>query len=61
MKKVFVSIFECKPGMRIAEDIFNEYGAIIIADGTVLDDYLIERIIDLGIHRVRIYVILKEM
>lgn len=55
MKKVFVSIFECKPGMRIAEDIFNEYGAIIIADGTVLDDYLIERIIDLGIHRVRIY------
>jgi|BioPla2DNA2_1021312.scaffolds.fasta_scaffold01019_17 HD-GYP domain-containing protein (c-di-GMP phosphodiesterase class II) len=55
MKKVFVSVFDCKPGMKVAEDIFNEYGAIIVAEGTVLDDYMIDRIIQLGFTRIRVY------
>jgi HD-GYP domain-containing protein (c-di-GMP phosphodiesterase class II) len=41
--------------MRIAEDIYNEYGAIIIPDGTVLEDYVIEHIKKLGINKIRVY------
>ena len=37
MKKVFVSVHNCKPGMRVAEDIYNEYGAVIVADNMLLD------------------------
>lgn len=55
MIRVFVSINDCKPGMKIAEDIYNEYGAVIIPDGTVLEGYAYERIKKLGIVRVRIY------
>ncbi|HEY8349286.1 MAG TPA: HD-GYP domain-containing protein [Clostridia bacterium] len=55
MKKVFISVRDCRPGMKIAEDIFNEYGAVIVTDGTVLDDNMIGRIADLGFTRIRIY------
>ncbi len=55
MRKVFVSVFDCKPGMKIAEDIYNEYGAVIITDGTVLDEYIIDRIRYLGFTRIKAY------
>lgn len=55
MKKVFISVRDCRPGMKIAEDIFNDYGAVIIADGTILDEHIIGRITDLGFTRIRIY------
>jgi HD-GYP domain-containing protein (c-di-GMP phosphodiesterase class II) len=55
MKKVFVSVFDCKPGTRIAEDIYNEYGAIIVADGTVLDESMLDHIIKLGFTRIKAY------
>ena len=41
MRKIFIGVHDCKPGMRITEDIFNEYGAVVVADGTVLDDHII--------------------
>jgi putative nucleotidyltransferase with HDIG domain len=55
MKRVFVSVDDCRTGMTIAEDIYNEYGALIIPDGTILDEYIIERIRKLGIVRIRMY------
>ncbi|HPP35718.1 MAG TPA: HD-GYP domain-containing protein [Clostridiales bacterium] len=55
MKKVFISVRDCRPVMKIAEDIFNDYGAVIIADGTILDEHIIGRITDLGFTRIRIY------
>lgn len=55
MKKVFVSIDECKPGMRMAETIFNEYGAVIVAENTILDDHMINKIYRLGIIKVKVY------
>ena len=61
MRKMFVSAYECKPGMRIAEDIYNEYGAIIIAENMILDDYIIMRIQEMGFTRVKIYETSEEM
>lgn len=55
MRKIFIGVHDCKPGMRIAEDIFNEYGALVVADGTVLDDHIISRISRLGFNRIKIY------
>lgn len=55
MNKVLISVYECKPGMRIAEDIYNEYGAVIVVEDTVLNDYIIERIQNLDLVKVRVY------
>jgi len=55
MKKVFMSVYACVPGMTIAEDIYNEYGAVIVPDGTVLDDFMIDRITQLGFTKIKIY------
>jgi len=55
MKKVFVSVQDCQPGMAIAEDIYNEYGAIVVTEGTVLDEYILSKVRDLGLVKIKIY------
>jgi HD-GYP domain-containing protein (c-di-GMP phosphodiesterase class II) len=55
MKKVFVSIFECRPGVQIAEDIYNDYGVLIAVENMILDENTIKRIENLGITRVKVY------
>lgn len=55
MKKVFVSVYECRPGMQIAEDIYNESGVLIVAENMILDESTIIRIENLGIIRVKVY------
>lgn len=55
MKKVFVSVLDCKPDMQIAEDIYNEYGAIVVAENTILDNHIINRIQNLGLVKVKIF------
>lgn len=54
MRKVFISINDCIPGMQIAEDIFNEYGSVIITEGVVFDEHLIRRIEELGIEKIKV-------
>ncbi len=55
MKKVFVSVYECKPGVQIAEDIYNDSGVLIAAENMILDENTINRIENLGIIRVKVY------
>jgi HD-GYP domain-containing protein (c-di-GMP phosphodiesterase class II) len=55
MKKVFVSVNDCTSGMQIAENIFNEYGAVIIAENTTLDNFIIDRIKNLGLVKVKVF------
>lgn len=55
MRKVFVSVNDCRPGMKLAEDIFNEYGAVIITENTILDSYIIGKIISLGLKKIKVY------
>lgn len=55
MRKVFISIDECKPGMQVAESIFNEYWAVIVAKDIVLTEFLINRIRSLGVSKIKVY------
>ncbi|MCX8130221.1 MAG: HD-GYP domain-containing protein [Clostridia bacterium] len=55
MRKVFVSVIDCYPGMKMAETIFNEYGAVIVAENTILDAHLIKKLDNLGFLKVKIY------
>jgi len=55
MKKVFVSIYECKPGMQLAEDIYNETGVLICARNMILDRHTLYMIENLGITRIKVY------
>ena len=48
MKKVTVDINQCKPGMQIAETIFNDYGAAIITEDTILDAHILEKLKNLN-------------
>ncbi|WP_010243204.1 HD-GYP domain-containing protein [Acetivibrio cellulolyticus] len=56
MKKLFINPFELVPGMKIAETILNDYGAIVISEGTILDDHLINKLGNLGLYRLQIFV-----
>lgn len=55
MKKVFVSMDECTPGMQIAETVLNEYGAVIVAENMVLDRYMIDKIKAMGVVKIKVY------
>ncbi|HHX62615.1 MAG TPA: HD-GYP domain-containing protein [Epulopiscium sp.] len=56
MEKATLSIFECKPGMEMAETIHNDFGAVMIREGTILDRQILNRIESMGILEVKIYV-----
>ena len=55
MKKVTVDINQCKPGMQIAETIFNDYGAAIITEDTILDAHILEKLKNLNINKFKVY------
>lgn len=56
MRKEFVSPQELVPGMKIGETIVNDYGSVIISEGTILDDHLVNKLSKLGLFRLRIIV-----
>ncbi|NLM98363.1 MAG: HD-GYP domain-containing protein [Halanaerobiaceae bacterium] len=53
VRKVFVD--ELEPGMRVAREIENQFGAILVNDGMILDENLIEKLKRLGISTVEIF------
>lgn len=55
MRKVFISVQECLPGMEMAETIFNEYGAVVVGERTILDAHIIRKLSNLGILKIKIY------
>lgn len=54
MKK-HVKIFECKKGDIIADDIFNDYGILIVSKNAPINDYVIHKLIQFGIYDVNVY------
>lgn len=50
-----LSISKCQPGMVIASDIMNQYGAVILYHDSILDEYAISKLGRLGVEYVRIY------
>lgn len=55
MRKVAIRLDDCEPGMKTAETIFNEYGAVIVGENTILDTHIIRKLQNLGIAKIRIY------
>lgn len=55
MRKVFLSVYDCKPGMKMAETVFNNFGAVVVAENTIMDLHLIKKMINLGIEKIKIY------
>jgi HD-GYP domain-containing protein (c-di-GMP phosphodiesterase class II) len=54
MTKVIVNINNALPGMIMAETLFNEYGAAIVSETTILDEHIIRKLKNLGIPQIRI-------
>jgi putative nucleotidyltransferase with HDIG domain len=55
MKTMMINIDKCIPGMKVAKWIHNEYGAIIVARDTILDDHIINKLKNLYIDKIMIY------
>lgn len=54
MKK-HVKLFQCKAGEIIADDIFSDYGVLIVPKNAPINDYVIDKLINLGIYDITIY------
>lgn len=46
---------DCEPGMILASDIINDYGAVILYQHSRLDEFSIDRLTKLGINFVKVY------
>ncbi len=55
-QKHVLPLDQCLPGMHIAETIYNNMGAIIILDDTLLDALTIRRLRGLGIDKLKVYI-----
>lgn len=45
----------CEPGMILASDIVNDYGAVILYQNSRLDEYSISKLSNLGLNFVKVY------
>lgn len=50
-----IDTYDCKEGNILAEKISNGFGATIVVQNTVLNNYIINRLVELGINQVKIY------
>lgn len=46
---------ECEPGMILAADIANDFGAIVLYKNSILDEYSINRLANMGISLVKVF------
>jgi len=54
-KTITIDINEYKPGMKVSEEILNNYGAVLVHKNTMLDKYTIHRLKLHGINSIKIY------
>ncbi|TYQ15567.1 UNVERIFIED_CONTAM: putative nucleotidyltransferase with HDIG domain [Acetivibrio alkalicellulosi] len=54
MSKKLINLYDLEPGMKVAETILNDYGSIIISEGTILDDHLIKKIQKHNLYKINI-------
>lgn len=55
MKTRIIAISDCKEGVILAENIFNRFGVTIVAENTVLNNYIINRLAELGVQQLKIF------
>ncbi len=54
MRKMLININDCRPGMEVAETIFNDLGVVILPQNTILDPHLIRKLHNLNFDRIKI-------
>lgn len=54
-QKILIKLNDCQNGMKVAEEIQNEYGATVLGKDTVLNAQTITKLNNLGIDKVKIY------
>jgi len=54
-KKIMVSIKDCKPKMIIAETVYNDYGAVVVWENTVLNRLTLMQLENIGIDYLYVY------
>lgn len=52
---ISIHISESEPGMIIAEDIYNKYGAILLHKNSILDSYTIEKLESLRVDYFKVF------
>lgn len=55
MNKVFISPSKLKSGMKIAQTILNDYGSMVIAEDTIVDDHIMKKLLNLSIDKIKVY------
>ena len=55
MNTMFIAISDCKEGIILAESVPNRLGATIVTEYTVLNNYIINRLIELGVQQVNVF------
>jgi HD-GYP domain-containing protein (c-di-GMP phosphodiesterase class II) len=56
MKTMTIWIDQCVPGMTTAETITNSLSAVVVNSGTVLDEYIIEKLKNLQMQKIRVFI-----
>jgi len=55
MNKIYCTLDECKIGDILATDIYNQYGVLVVPEGSEMTEYIIARLRNLNIENVAIY------
>ena len=55
MIRVQVKPSKCVEGDILAEEAINKYGAVLLGKGTVINNYIISKLVDMGVDSVWIY------
>lgn len=55
MSIAILNISECKDGYILAEDIVNKHGVAVVTTYTTLNQYIIDRLNDLGVNRIKVF------
>ena len=50
-----ISIYNCKVGNIIAEDILNKQGIVLVVENTIVNEFILNKLINLGILWINIY------
>jgi putative nucleotidyltransferase with HDIG domain len=59
-KKKFIHIYQCKPGYKLAEDVYDDYGIFILSKDTIIDSHVIKRLKSFRIRQLSVYELQKE-
>lgn len=55
MFKRVIALIECKDGDIIADEVINKYGTAIVVKDTIINEYLKQKLQDMGVKNISIY------